>query len=235
MLERLGQLDSVRVVLHLDELQELAGFTNAARLTKAMRAALSKAPSVTTIFSGSQEHMLRDLLTPRQRAFYGWGTWIRPGAISTEDWAAGLASRFEKGGFSATASAIDRLLQQSEGHARSTMLVAQQTAIVAALEQERAIEDWMVSLGVERAMAADYGLHTETLVELRQMGRHVPATALRIAAGAAPYGGKPANPSSTQRAVEALERSGLIERRGRRGTGGWVVVDPLIRRFLAGV
>jgi hypothetical protein len=85
-------------------------------------------------------------------------------------------------------------------------------------------------------MAADVGLHQELTVELRSMGRHVLSVASRIARGDTPYG--PAStgqvaPSSIQRAIEVLERAGVVERRCTHGRGGWVIVDPLARRFLA--
>lgn len=240
LLVRLTEIDSVNLVLHIDEIQELAHrtepFGDPDRITKTMRSVLQDASRITTIFSGSQEHLLRDLLSPRHRAFSGWGSWVRLGPIDTEAWEQGLTARFRRGGFFIPATAVDRLLTESEGHPRATMLIAQQCAVVGAVEHLEHLDDWVVQIGVEQAMAADVGLHQELTVELRSMGRHVLSVASRIARGDTPYG--PAStgqvaPSSIQRAIEVLERAGVVERRGTRGRGGWVIVDPLARRFLA--
>lgn len=240
LLVRLTEVDSVHLVLHIDEIQELAHptepFGDPDRITKLMRSVLQDAPRITTIFSGSQEHLLRDLLSPRHRAFYAWGSWVRLGPIDTEAWEEGLTARFRLGGFTIAATAVDRLLNESEGHPRTTMLIAQQCAVAGAVEHLEQLDDWVVPIGVEQAMAADAGLHQELTVELRSMGRHVLSVASRIARGDAPYGPASAGrvaASSIQRAIDSLERAGVVERRGARGRGGWVVVDPLARRFLA--
>ena len=239
---RLAEVDGKRLVLYVDEAQELGEhnhpFGDPDRITKRMRSILQDAPHVVTLFSGSQEHLLRDLFTPRQRAFYGWAGWMRLGAITADEWGAGLRPRFARIGLSVTATGLGRLVGMGEGHPRTTMLLAQQASIEAVLEGTTTVDDAVVELGWQRAMAADYALHQEIGVELRAMGRHVPRVARRIAQGLGPYSRgdeRQYTPASVARAVEVLARSGLIEQRGAKGRGGWVVIDPLIRRFLAGV
>ncbi|MCL4445753.1 MAG: ATP-binding protein [Actinobacteria bacterium] len=239
---RLAEVDGKRLVLYVDEAQELGErnhpFGDPDRITKRMRSILQDAPHVVTLFSGSQEHLLRDLFTPRQRAFYGWAGWTRLGPITADEWGAGLRQRFGPVGLGITETGLERLVGRGEGHPRSTMLLAQQASIEAVLEGTTTVDDAVVELGWQRAMAADYALHQEIGVELRAMGRHVPRVARRIAEGLGPYGqseDRQNTPASVARAVDVLARSGLIEQRGAKGRGGWVVIDPLIRRFLAGV
>jgi hypothetical protein len=237
---RLAEVDGKRLVLYVDEVQELGErnhpFGDPDRITKRMRSILQDAPHVVTLFSGSQEHLLADLFTPRQRAFYGWAGWMRLGTIAADEWAAGLRPRFGRIGLSITETALDRLVARGECHPRSTMLLAQQASIEAVLDGTTTVDDALVEIGWQRAMAADYALHQEIGVELRAMGRHVPRVARRIAQGLGPYGqsgDQQGGPAGVARAIEALARSGLIEQRGARGRGGWVVMDPLIRHFLA--
>ncbi len=237
---QLAEVDGKRLVLYVDEAQELGErnhpFGDPDRITKRMRSILQDAPHVVTLFSGSQEHLLRDLFTPRQRAFYGWAGWLRLEAITADEWRAGLRPRFARAGLGITDTGLDRLIGRGEGHPRSTMLLAQQATIEAAIEGSTTVDDAVVELGWQRAMAADYALHQEVGVEIRAMGRHVSSVARRIAQGLGPYGqseDRQNTPASVARAIEVLSRSGLIEQRGAKGRGGWVVIDPLIRHFLA--
>jgi hypothetical protein len=232
----LARVDGKRLVLFLDEAQELgdagAPFGDPDRVTKAMRSVLQNAEGVVTLFAGSQEHLLRDLFTPRKRAFYGWASWSRLEPIASSAWATGLQSRFETIGLHARDTALRRIIELGEGHARTTMLLAQQSSIAAVLEGAREVDDAIVEFSLQAAMAADYALHQEVVVELRRLTRYAPMVAKRIARREPPYAVGVAS-SSVQRAIEALDRSGLVERRGVPGRGGWQVVDPLVRRFLA--
>lgn len=238
LLQRMADIDGVRVVLHLDEVQELAHrtkpFGDPDRVTKLMRSVLQGSPAVTTIFSGSQEHMMRDLLAPRNRAFHGWGAWVALAHIPEHEWLAGLPKRFARAGMPATPTAVERLLRLSEAHPRSTMLLAQQSCIAAALDRAPGVDEGAVETGLYRAMAADFGLHEQVVVELKGMGRHVLTVARRLADQSAPYGlvNDGVSPSSVQRALDDLLRAGLVEKDGCPGRGGWRIVDPYLRRFL---
>ena len=82
---------------------------------------------VTCLFAGSVEHLMRDLFTPRQRAFYQFGGFHALAPIDVEDWRVGLVDRFAEDGCTVTPDALARLIELGEGHPRATMLVAQQT------------------------------------------------------------------------------------------------------------
>jgi hypothetical protein len=66
------------------------------------------------------------------------------------------------------------------------------------------------------------------VLERIRMTKHAQAIAMRIARSQRPYPGT--NSSQTQRALRALELTGIAQRSGR---GDWQITDPLLARYLA--
>src|SRR2546426_4230952 len=119
---------------------------------------------VTCLFAGSVEHLMRDLFTPRQRAFYQFGGFHALAPIDVEDWRVGLVDRFAEDGCTVTPDALARLIELGEGHPRATMLVAQQT-------HDAAIADsGLVAVGLASAMAADRVTHELVTERIRSLG-----------------------------------------------------------------
>ena len=75
--ERVAVADGKRLVLFFDEFQELAGerrpYGDPGPVTKRMRAIFQRSTSVSYLFAGSLEHVMRDLFAPCERAFSGFG------------------------------------------------------------------------------------------------------------------------------------------------------------------
>lgn len=235
MCQRVAELDDRRLVLFVDEFHELGAahepFGDPDRVTKLMRAVLQGSDRVTTLFAGSPEHTMRDFFGPANRAFYQWGSWHALRPIEPDEWLGGLQERFRGEGLAMADEAGEYLLELSEGHARVTMLLAKQAYLATIVAGGRGVDRVTVATALEMAMAADAPFHEASVSELRGLGRHVLDVAERVARGEPPYAGRPAR--STQRALKALLGKGLVEKVGPPGRGGWRVVDPLLRRYLA--
>ena len=230
--QRVAAADDRQLVLFIDEFQEIAGdrapYGDADALTKQMRAVLQDSDRVTCLFAGSLEHLMRDLCTPRQRAFYQFGGFHALGPIDVEDWRVGLVDRFAEDGCTVTPDALARLIELGEGHPRAVMLVAQQTHDVAIAEGTRLVDSGLVAAGMASAMAADRVTHELVTERVRSLGRHALVVVRRVAQGQPAYPGLEAK--TVSRAVNALRDAGLVEQHGR---GDWRVTDPLLRRYLA--
>ncbi len=234
MCQRVAELDDRRLVLFVDEFQELGAahepFGDPDRVTKLMRAVLQGSDRVTTLFAGSPEHKMRDFFGPANRAFHQWGSWHALRPIEADEWLGGLRERFGGEGLAMADEAGEHLLELSEGHARVTMLLAKQAYLATIVAGGRRIVR-AVATALEMAMAADAPFHEASVSELRGLGRHVLDVAERVARGEPPYAGRAAR--ATQRALGALLGKGLVEKVGPPGRGGWRVVDPLLRSYLA--
>jgi hypothetical protein len=231
--QRIAETDDRQLVLFLDEFQEVAHprrpFDDPDELTKRMRSVLQDSSRVTVLFTGSVDHLMTDLFTPQHRAFYRFGATRRLPAISSADWTSGLTARFARDDVTVGPGALERLLERSTGHPRTTMLIAQQAHLALLTTQTHRLDSQVVDEGFFAALAADaIGHHAET-ERIRDFGRVTLDTAQRIARGERPYAGAPTR-RQVERALLRLQDAGLLERTGR---GDYAFTDPLLQHYLA--
>jgi hypothetical protein len=229
--ERIAAADDRRLVLFLDEFQEVAsgfyGDTNV--VTRQMRAVFQRSPHVSVLFAGSLEHVIRDLFAPSDRALSQFGALHELAPIDGEAWRAGLRARLGLDRCTIADSALERLLDASEGHPRATMLIAQQAHAVAVEELRRRLDDAAIVAGLARAMRGDRLKHEQTLARIRSINRYAQRVSERVARGQPLYEGL--NPRTAAGTLERLRDAGVIDRGTRHGA--WFIGDPLLRRYLA--
>lgn len=229
--ERVAAADGRRMVLFLDEFQEVASglYGPTEVVTRQMRAIFQRSPHVSVLFAGSIEHVMRDLFAPSDRALSQFGALHDLRQIDDAEWEAGLTARLELDGCTIRDSALQRLLDAGERHPRATMLIAQQAHAVALEELSRDVDDATVVAALARAMRADRLKHEQTLARIRSLDRHAQRVAERIARGESPYEGL--NSGTVTRTLRRLRDAGVLEYGRRRGD--WAIGDPLLRRYLS--
>ncbi len=229
--QRIASADGVRVAVFLDEFQDVASparpFGDPDRLTKRMRAVFQRSSSVSFLFAGSIEHLMRDLFGPNERALSQFGSFRALSPITEHAWRAGLTSRFRQADKPIDSDAVDLLVGLGDGHPRSTMLVSRETLTAALAGGRDRVAEPEVRVGFDLALTSDRLRHEQALEQIR-LTKHAQTVAMRLARGRKPYPGLA--PSAAQRALRALELAGLIDSPAR---GVWRVTDPLLRRFLA--
>lgn len=229
--ERIAAADGKRMVVFFDEFQDIASpsrpFGDPDRLTKQMRAIFQRSPNVSFLFTGSIEHLMRDLFGPSDRALSQFGAFRALSPITTDEWVHGLSARFEQADLPIEKGACALLVELGASHPRATMLIAR-AALTAALAAERdRVQEPEVRAGFELALSADRLRHEQAL-ERAKLTKHAQTIAMRIARDQRPYPGLA--PSAAQRALRALELAGFIDSPAR---GEWRVADPLLRHYLA--
>jgi hypothetical protein len=230
--QRIAEQDKRRIVLFLDEFQDIAApshrFGDPDVLTKQLRSELQRSPLISVLFAGSMEHLMRDLFGPTRRALSQFGNFHELTPILSSEWAAGIAERYRELDVHSTEGTIGEIVALGEGHPRTTMLIARETLTVALARRDgRGIELGDVRGGEELAMQADRLRHEEIIERLRSTA-HAYSIALRVARGQRPYSGTPS--SGARRALSMMEKAGIAERHGR---GDWVIPEPLLRSYLA--
>jgi hypothetical protein len=231
LLQRIAAADDKRLVLFLDEFQELASprkpYGDPDALTRLLRGVMQDSPAITVLFAGSIEHVMRDLFGPAERALSQFGSFYELPPIAQQDWAIGIPARLSLDRSTIDDDALAGLIERGESHPRATMLIAQQAHYVATLELTRRVELAHVGAGFERALASDRLKHEQTLAHLRSLGRHAQRMAERVALGVPLYQGLA--PDVASQTLRALRDAGIIEHHQR---GDWRIFDPLLRRFL---
>ena len=228
--QRIAAADNKRLVLFIDEFQEIASgiFGDPDVLTRQLRAVLQRSPSVSVLFAGSMEHLMRDLFSPDERALSQFGSFYQLGPITTDEWSQGITGRLVLDRCTITPTALDRLLTAGEGHPRTTMLIARESHAEAVHELTHELDDAIIRRGADRALAAEHLRHEQFLARIRAVGRFGQLLAQRVALGAVLY--DRIAPQTANRTLKSLQDLGVIAPGTRRGQ--WLVTDPLMRRYL---
>ena len=228
--QRLAERDQRRVVVFLDEFQDIAGgrFGDADTLTRRVRAVFQRSPDVSVLFAGSIEHLMRDLFGPSERALSQFGSFHELTPITSQEWAEGIRGRLALDQTRIADDALVRLVELGEGHPRATMLIAQQAHLQAIEELRYELDHAIVVAALDRALATEQLRHQQQLDRIRSISRYGERMAIRVAAGAELYEGL--KPQQASRALNSLRDIGVVERAGQ---ARWYVVDPLLRRYLA--
>ncbi len=230
--EQVACADGRRLVLFFDEFQELASerrpYGDPDLVTKRMRAVFQRSSSVSYLFAGSIEHVMRDLFAPHQRAFSGFGGFHTLRPITVEDWSHGLSERFAADGCTITAAALGRIVELGGRHPRATMRIAQQTHLISVQLDSQHIDLDIVELGYNAALEGDVATMEQTVEQIRRLHKNALQVARALAMGAPVPRRLP--PAIRDRVLKLLLRGGVIEHVSR---GDWRIVNPLFQVYLA--
>ena len=233
--QRIAEQDGKRLILFIDELQEIAdgggAYGDPDGLMRFMRETLHGSELVTALVAGSMEHMMRDLFTNRQRAFYGFGGCMDLTPILPGEWRTGLVERFAEDNCQVEDNALDRMIELGGLHPRAIMLIAQQTHLASIEADTHTIDLGLALSGWQSALQAERARHVDAVDAIRRMGRSG-AVALRIAGNLA--NGRPAyhgiESQAASRALRRLQRSSIVHRASE--TGRWEIDDPLLASYI---
>jgi uncharacterized protein len=230
--ERVAKADGRRLVLFLDEFQEVASarrpYGDPDAVTNRMRAVFQRSTSVSYLFAGSIEHVIRDLFAPARRAFSGFGSFYALRPIAEDEWRRGLAERFAADGCEAGDAALARIIELGGGHPRATMRIAQQAHLVSIELDVREIDLDLVQLGFERALEGDRPTMEQVVERVRLLHKHGLTVARAVAAGQSIT--RRLHPGVRDRVLKLLRDAGIVEHEAR---GQWRIIDPLLRHYLA--
>jgi len=229
--ERVAAADGKRLILFFDEFQEVASerrpYGDPDAVTKRMRAIFQRSSSVSYLFAGSLEHVMRDLFAPGHRAFSGFGGFHSLRPITSEDWSNGLAERFAADDCTIDRSALQRIIELGAQHPRVTMRIAQQTHLVSVQLDRREIDLDLVELGYNAALSSDAPTLEQTVEHIRRLHKNA-LQVVRELARAQPISRR-LSPSIRDRVLKLLLHAGIVEHVAR---GDWRIVDPLLQAYL---
>jgi len=230
--ERVATADGRRLILFLDEFQEVAAarrpYGDPDAVTNRMRAVFQRSTAVSYLFAGSIEHVVRDLFAPARRAFSGFGSFYALRPISEEEWRRGLAERFAADDCTIADPALDRIVELGGGHPRATMRIAQQAHLASIELDVRRIDLDLVQLGFERALEGDRPTMEQVVERVRLLHKHGLTVVRAVASGESPP--RRLHPGVRDRVLKLLRDAGILEHEAR---GRWRVIDPLLRHYLA--
>ncbi len=96
--ERIALEKGIRLVICIDEFQQIGEFPDSATIQKRLRGAWQHHQNVSYCFFGSKKHMMENIFLSRSMPFYMFGEMIHLQCITTEYWVPFICSRFTKYG-----------------------------------------------------------------------------------------------------------------------------------------
>ena len=224
--ERLGARDGRRVVVLLDEFQEVErlGGTD---LMKRLRAQFQRQPHVSYLFLGSRPSLMWALFTTSAAAFYRFAVPAELPTIPAEAWRAYLARKAALYGVTVSDAAVTVLLERTGGHPWSVMEVISEAWM--ARGDAQAITAEHVVVGFGRALARLTPVYEAEWAGARQ-ARYADQVLLAVAADGTPATASVSH-TARSRAVRHLLDAALIERVGR---GSYRLVEPMFGAWLMG-
>lgn len=96
--ERIAKEQGVRIVVCIDEFQQIGEFADSLTVQKRLRGVWQHHQHVSYCFFGSKKHLMENIFQSRRMPFYQFGEMLHLKCIPTEYWMPFICSRFEKYG-----------------------------------------------------------------------------------------------------------------------------------------
>lgn len=96
--ERIAKEQGVRLVVCIDEFQQIGEFTDSLTIQKRLRGVWQHHQNVSYCFFGSKKHLMENIFQNRRMPFYQFGEMLHLKCIPTVYWVPFICSRFEKYG-----------------------------------------------------------------------------------------------------------------------------------------
>jgi hypothetical protein len=105
-----------KIVIALDEFQEVAKYTNADSFEKQLRSFIQHHSNICYIFSGSQQHLLTAMFQSQNRAFYQQAASYPLKSIETKYYIPWMGNLFNEGKFSIRKENLTKIVEQFKNH-----------------------------------------------------------------------------------------------------------------------
>lgn len=114
--EKIARKRGWRIVVCVDEFQQIAEFTDSKAFQKKLRSVWQLQESVSYCLFGSKKHLMNELFEKKSLPFYKFGDAIYLQKIGTADWVDYIRSRFEATGKRVPRELAEKICQRVDNH-----------------------------------------------------------------------------------------------------------------------
>ena len=114
--EKIAQKKGCRIVICIDEFQQIAEFSDSKNFQKRLRTIWQLQKSVSYCLFGSKKHLMNELFEKKSLPFYKFGDAIYLQRIPTVDWVDYICGRFEATGKSISQELAQKVCDAVENH-----------------------------------------------------------------------------------------------------------------------
>ncbi|PID95419.1 MAG: ATPase [Bacteroidetes bacterium] len=124
--EKIAIKKNIRIVICLDEFQNISTFGDSLALQKKLRAHFQRHQHVSYCLYGSKRHMLMDVFTNTSMPFYKFGNIMFLEKIKTKEWVPFIRKRFSDAGKEISKAQAERIVSLVENHSYYVQQLSQQ-------------------------------------------------------------------------------------------------------------
>ena len=184
------------------------------------------------VFAGSEPSLLGALFNDRARPLYGQAQPFTLGPLPAAETAAAIGARFEATHRDIDPGVLGELIATGAGHPQRTMLLAHRLWAATPARGTATHQRWAATVGATLDQ-----LSVEFDAQWTAMSANERRVVAAVAEGLSPLSreGRQVGlrqPSSAQKAIEALVRRGMLD---RPAGGGLRIIDPLLALWVAGL
>lgn len=220
--ERLARTDGRRMVILLDEFQEMDRL-GGDPLLKRLRALFQQQQHTAYLFLGSQTTLMRTIFGDRRQAFYRFAVLLDLPPIPDSAWEEYIVRRLQEHGIGITGAALETLLRKTGGHPYCVMAVAYNAYLFAKMDGMTRISADAIHYAYEQTLDHLEEFYNIQWAEIRRT-KHADAVLRAIVEGGQPYA-LGLHAGAVSKALKYLIRiSVLVKGKGR---GEYRLVEPM--------
>lgn len=114
--EKIAQKKGIRIVVCIDEFQQIAEFADSKTFQKKLRTAFQSQSSVSYCLFGSKKHLMNELFESKSLPFYKFGDSIYLPKISTDNWVEYICERFNVTGKHISPEFAEQICEKVSNH-----------------------------------------------------------------------------------------------------------------------
>lgn len=112
--QKIAEKKNVRIVVCLDEFQQIADFTDSTTFQKKLRSVWQHQQDVTYCMFGSKKHLMENIFNDKSMPFYKFGDMMFLKKIPTEEWTPFICDKFSQTGKTITPQQAARICELTE-------------------------------------------------------------------------------------------------------------------------
>ena len=112
--ERIARQKNVRVVVCLDEFQQVADFNDSLKFQRKLRTVWQHQQHVTFCVFGSKKHLMENIFNDKSMPFYKFGDMMFLEKIPTEEWIPFVCGKFRETGKNISPEQVSRICEATE-------------------------------------------------------------------------------------------------------------------------
>ena len=222
MAERVAKAKKLRLVVCIDEFQNMKGWHDDLRMQKLMRAHWQRHKHVTYVLYGSKRHMMADLFDSSGMPFYRFGDLLWLERISIEHWASFIQERFKSTGKVISPDLATALASTMKCHS----WYVQQMAHFTWERTRKKADRTALGTALELLLDANTPFYQLTCERISLTGinllKAIASGETKLTSMDVMHGYRLGTPRNVQKAREVLEANDVIER----VKDGWGFLDP---------